>query len=142
MRTEFPEFPPVEIVHVGDKQKTQEETKMMKDFKDCVSREQALLTLTGKNLSTKSTGELIALFNKRIKALPPVKPVQKTGKWIKCYTEEGYDTYADRFEFATYKCSECGRTIHDVGIGTNNPYGKKIEDYPYCHCGSKNEVEE
>jgi len=74
--------------------------------------------------------------------LSPVTPVQKTGKWIKCDTEEGYNTYADRFEFATYKCSKCGRLICDVGIGKDNPYGKKIEDYPYCHCGSKNEVEE
>ena len=47
---------------------------------DCVSREQALLALTGKNLSFMNTEELIVLFDKRIKALPPVTPTQSTCK--------------------------------------------------------------
>ena len=43
---------------------------------DCVSREQALMQLTGVNLSDMTPLELIALFDKRIKALPPVTPTQ------------------------------------------------------------------
>ena len=61
---------------------------------DAVSRKDVLLQLTGVNLSTKSTDELIALFNKRIKSLPSVTPTRKKGKWIK---HEDY-----------YDCSLCG----------------------------------
>lgn len=61
---------------------------------DAVSRKDVLLQLTGANLSTKSTDELIALFNKRIKSLPSVTPTRKKGKWIK---HEDY-----------YDCSLCG----------------------------------
>lgn len=62
---------------------------------DCVSRKQAHLALTGKNLSFMNAEELIVLFNKRIKALPPVTPQPKTGKWID--------------EFGGCECSKCGR---------------------------------
>lgn len=56
---------------------------------DCVSREKALLVLTGENLSIKSTDKLIALFDKRIKALPPVTPTHGTCK--DCRHREGID---------------------------------------------------
>ena len=46
---------------------------------DCVSREEALMALTGENLNTKSALELIALFNKRIQSLPPVTPTFPKG---------------------------------------------------------------
>lgn len=47
---------------------------------DCVSREQALLQLTGVNLSDKTTEELIGLFGRRINELPPVTPTHGTCK--------------------------------------------------------------
>lgn len=72
-------------------------------------------------------------------ALPSVTPIQKKGKWIKRHTEEKYDFFGNRVKVAAYKCSVCGRIIEDIGTyGVTN----RIENYPYCHCGSKNEVEE
>lgn len=56
--------------------------KEQEHCEDCVSREQALLALTGKNLSNMNVEESIVLFNKRIKALSSVTPTQKTGHWI------------------------------------------------------------
>ncbi len=101
-----------------------EEALKQEPCEDCVSREQALLTLTGKNLSTKSTGELIALFNKRIKALPPVKPAQRKGKWENKNTS-GHQLYG--------KCSECGQEfVIDAW------YTQKMR---YCpNCGAKMEI--
>lgn len=40
---------------------------------DCISRQAAIMCLTGINLPT-DLDKLIALYNKRLKALPPVKP--------------------------------------------------------------------
>ncbi len=97
--------------------------------KDCVDREQTLLTLTGINLSTKSTEELVSLFNKRIKALPPVNPQEpKTGHWIR-NKEQGVQATG----YLTYHCSECGREI------CSKYHGKisLLKEYPYCHCGAR-----
>lgn len=47
---------------------------------DCVSREQALLQLTGVNLSDKTTKELIGLIGRRIQSLPPVTPKLSTSE--------------------------------------------------------------
>lgn len=57
-----------------------------------------------------------------------MKPVAyiKEGKWIKL---QGAFDKRDNF----YTCSNCGRTINVI-------CGEKIEDYPYCHCGSKNHL--
>ena len=89
---------------------------------DAVSKKQTLLALTGKNLSTKSTEELISLFNKRIKALPSVTPTHKKGKW-----ERGYS-----FPDGEYvKCTVCGEII------------KCIYPMHYCpNCGAEMESEE
>lgn len=48
---------------------------------DAVSREQALLALTGADLTKKTTEEVITLFNERIQALPLITPAQR---WIPC----------------------------------------------------------
>ena len=48
---------------------------------DCVSREEALLALTGMDLPT-DRDKLIALFTERIQHLPPVTPQRPKGKWI------------------------------------------------------------
>lgn len=54
-------------------------TSKVHTLDDCVSREQALLALTGINLHLMNAEELIVLFDKRIKALPPITPTQR---WI------------------------------------------------------------
>lgn len=59
--------------------------KEQQPSEDCVSREQALLALTGTNLGEKSADELIALFDKRMRALPPVTPTHGTCKDCKKY---------------------------------------------------------
>lgn len=48
---------------------------------DAVSREEAIMCLTGINLPT-DTDKLIALYHKRIKALPSVNPTREHGTWI------------------------------------------------------------
>ena len=97
---------------------------------DCVSREQALLALTGKNLSSKNTEKLISLFNKRIKALPPVAPTYKKGKWILNETQG-----VQAAGYKTYHCSECKREI------SSKYHGKMslLKEFPYCHFGAKME---
>lgn len=58
-----------------------------------------------------------------ITELSPVTPTRKVGKWI-----EVTDT-----EFGVgYKCSECGRFILTESVD-----GRKLKDYPYCHCGAE-----
>ena len=48
---------------------------------------------------------------------------RKVGKWIKVTeTEFGIG----------YQCSECGRFILTESID-----GRKLEDFPYCHCGAE-----
>ena len=65
--------------------------------------------------------------------LSPVAPQQKTGKWIKRGTEKIVYN-GKEVEETWYKCSECGRIIYGIGCKPS----KRIENYPYCHCGSRN----
>lgn len=89
---------------------------------DCVSREQALLALTGKNLSSKNTEELISLFNKRIKALPPVAPIHKVGKWI-----------AERDDYGNITGWHCSNCYNKTGFVTTCAWD-------YCpNCGAEME---
>lgn len=53
---------------------------------DAVSREEAIMCLTGINLPT-DTDELIALYHKRLKALPPVIPKRNLEAWDKIIEE-------------------------------------------------------
>ena len=96
---------------------------------DAVSREWALLALTGKNLSAKSTEELIRLLNKRIKNLPSVTPARKKGKWI-------YDK-----TIQNWRCSECNETPKTLGfVGTAD---FMVEHFRFCnHCGVKMKSEQ
>ena len=85
---------------------------------DCVSREQALLALTGKNLHLMNTEELILLFDKRIKALPPVTPTRKSGLcWIERFDNESMwleCPYCHRDSIATYNyCPNCGASFKE-----------------------------
>lgn len=74
-----------------------------------------------------------------INALPPVLPMYQQGKWIKGITHEKCDCFGDRVKVANYTCSECGRVIKDIAV--DDSFANNIKDYPYCHCGSRNEVE-
>lgn len=66
-------------------------------------------------------------LHKRINSLPPVAPTRKKGKWIKEYDNSALD--------GLYHCSVCGRKLWIYKE-------ELVSDYPYCHCGSRNEVEE
>lgn len=59
-----------------------------------------------------------------IEALPEIdaKPA-KYGQWV--HDGGGYDG-RDNW----YHCSECNRTLNLI-------CGRKLEDFPYCHCGAK-----
>ena len=104
---------------------------------DAVSREDLIdkLEIVDKRYGSDFYWEM----RKIVDRLQPVTPVQKTGKWIKRGTEEKIDCLGDKVEVAWYECSKCGRIITDIGTV---PLTRRIEDYPYCHCGSRNEVEE
>lgn len=108
-------------------------TEWLKDYKrlkeqqpceDSVSREQALLTLTGKNLSAKSVEELIQLFSKRIKTLPPVTPTRKVGKWTNgnpicpcCGEDKFKDLDADIWaDWQPKYCPNCGAEMQEDEI--------------------------
>ena len=88
---------------------------------DCISREDALMALTGQ--CADSPIELLPKAIKQINALPPVTPAEKVGRWI-------YDRTRDWDGECKYECSECGM-------------GSDV-DYAYCmRCGCKmQEVEE
>ena len=59
----------------------------------------------------------------QLQSVPSVTPTRKVGKWIKVTdTEFGIG----------YKCSECGRFILTESVD-----GRKLKDYPYCHCGAE-----
>lgn len=74
---------------------------------DAISREDALMALTGKWTLTEEwteewtelTDKLIHRFIKRIKALPPVNPQPKIGHWV----EENINEWSHKVF-----CSECG----------------------------------
>jgi hypothetical protein len=110
-----------------------EEEKEKEPCEDAVSRRELIdkLEIVDKMYGSDFYWEMRKLVDK----LSPVRPTQKKGKWIKRGIEENFDWLGDETEVAYYECSKCGITITVPLI-----YG--IENYPYCHCGSKNEVEE
>jgi hypothetical protein len=93
---------------------------------DCISREDALMCLTGE--WTEPTDELIHRFIRRIKNLPSVNPQEpKTGHWI-------YDNDTN-----TWRCDKCGETPKTMGyVGTDK---FMAEHFKFCnHCGAKNAI--
>lgn len=63
-----------------------------------------------------------------IRALTPVTPVQKTGKWIDFGLVDKDGTHE-------YKCSNCKNSVYDKE--------RNIKYHKYClHCSSRNGVEE
>lgn len=76
------------------------ETPTKNDSTDLISREDALMCLTGEFEDRQyEPSELVSIFSKRIKHLPSVTPIRPKGHWI-C---DGKGR-----SFADYHCSECG----------------------------------
>lgn len=87
---------------------------------DAISREAVIEWLKAKDIIKLSSQEETA--RKELKALPPVTPQQKYGKWI---THRGYN--ADGFGIE-YSCSKCNEWVE--------------EKSRYCpNCGAKMESE-
>jgi hypothetical protein len=85
---------------------------------DCIRREDALMALTGQ--CADSPIELLPKAIKRINALPPVTPKQRTGYWVLLRNDNGA---------RSYQCSLCGHwhPLHDHSLG-----------FRYCNwCGAK-----
>lgn len=100
--------------------------KEQQPSEDCVSRQAVLERINDWWGITLAAGE--PTICDYIRELPPVTPTRKKGKWIKV-TET---------EFGNgYRCSECGRFILTESID-----GRKLKDFPYCHCGAEMESEE
>lgn len=64
---------------------------------------------------------------KMLRELPPVKPQEQTGKWIKMPLIETGQKFS-------HKCSLCGRGILALNVG--------LSEFPYCHCGARMEGEQ
>jgi hypothetical protein len=101
---------------------------------DAISREDALMCLTGKfEIREYAPSELVSIFSKRIKALPPVTPIRPKGHWI---------DKQRLFDSCSAECSSCHKRsngyMHDNGFSLVSTY------YDFCpKCGSDNrEVEE
>ena len=94
---------------------------------DCVSRQAVIDTVD--NTIAKYIPTFIGPYEKiplelarAIKNVSPVTPTRKKGKLIKV-TETDFGI--------GYQCSECGRFILTESIDE-----RKLEDFPYCHCGT------
>ena len=97
--------------------------------KDAISRQKALLSLTGEDLP-KDRDKYIALVNERIKALPPVNPQEpKTGHWIQ--TNESFINQDGQFIY-NFICSEC------KSLSYFRKSNKKVIGANVCpNCGAK-----
>lgn len=104
------------------------------DLGVAISREDALMCLTGKfEIREYEPSELISIFSKRIKALPPVTPIRHKGRWIKKYhaDEDGLE------ESCSAECSSCHKRSN--GYAREDGYGLKFMYYDFCpKCGSDN----
>lgn len=98
-------------------------------FNDSVNRATVLALINDvKNADGfKEYSQYEYLFD-QVDKMPMAVPTRKKGKWIKV-TETDFGI--------GYKCSECGRFILTESVD-----GRKLKDYPYCHCGAEMESEE
>ena len=81
------------------------EKQMQEPCKDTISREDALMCLTGEIKETDTIETIIARSGRRIKSLPSVKPQEpKTGHWIEPQQDDGM---SDPIYYQV-RCSECG----------------------------------
>jgi len=113
--------------------KTVTEVLKQDSCEDCISRQAAINAIFAEPLykpgmKKRYAEEAMPAIFEKIKALPPVTPQLKIGRWI--IVDKGLIV-------TSYKCSECGKTVRD-DTGYN-----VTKDYPYCHCGAKmQEMEE
>ena len=98
---------------------------------------QAVLDLVGKEFVDLQDGseiwrsyvnETVLSIYDEVKAIPPVTPTRKVGKWI-LNDNQGVQAVG----YKTYHCSECNREI------SSKYHGKisLLKEYPYCHCGAE-----
>lgn len=90
----------------------------LEECEDCVSR-QAVLDLP-KNTERGFGGKILeqSINIEYIKALPPVTPVEKVGKWIdgkcnRCGTHAPYWAMASTYYCSEY-CTKCGAKMREV----------------------------
>ncbi len=98
---------------------------------DCVSRK-AVLKIYDDWFATCNIADKKESPKSKIKALPPVAPQPRMGKWI-LNANQGVQAVG----YLTYHCSECEREISSKFHGRIS----LLKEYPYCHCGAKMEVE-
>ena len=96
-----------------------DESSLEEPCTDAISREDALMALTGE--WKESRDEILSLAIRRIRVLPPVTPAEKVGQWINHKDE--------------HQCSQCREiVIADKDIWEEYPYD-------YCpNCGAKMDV--
>ena len=108
---------------------------------ELISKEKALEALRQTvELPNKARVQAMAAVS-RVKVEDAVEVVH--GNWnIRCETHRDYHTGEVDEDFYL-ECSECHRKVWDVSqddvlLGR---YGKICNDYPYCHCGVKMDLE-
>lgn len=105
---------------------THKKATIAEPCEDCISREDALMALTGE--WAEPTDEIIHRFVKRIKNLPSVTPAEKTGRWE-------WLQYDGNPNIGNWHCSECGSIFIE---GTIKKEKDSIPFYKYCPlCGAK-----
>lgn len=67
---------------------------------DTISRDKAIVQLSHNKTGDDDCDVIIQKDIETIKALPPVKPAEKVGRWIKTVSENGVTS--------SVRCSECG----------------------------------
>ena len=95
---------------------------------DCISRNMVLSEVKSGMIRT-IDGENWKRVNdnvRDIRALPPVTPQPKMGRWI------AYEVRLPDRTILNYRCSVCGRKL--IGYNTET-----LSEAPFCHCGAKME---
>ena len=87
---------------------------------DAVSRKAAIVQLSHNKIEDDDCDVIIQKDIEAIKALPPVTPKPRTGKWIDCGERD-----------PIYRCSECGERV----------FGSYYKFCPYCAADMKGESE-
>lgn len=93
---------------------------------DLISRQAVIDTIFAECSSTKLDIDFakVLILRRAIKALPPVTPQPKMGRWI------AYEVRLPDRTILNYRCSVCGRKL--IGYNTET-----LSEAPFCHCGAK-----
>ena len=108
---------------------TDEEYKALdqEPSEDAISRQQALKELkeSAEHHANDSREEVLLRRDRDIiRALPPVTPQPKIGRWI------AYEVRLPDRTILNYRCSVCGRKL--IGYNTET-----LSEAPFCHCGAR-----